>query len=255
MSLNKFTTDSERKEWMLINCKKVTSESSAVDVYAEVKKGSTTAPPVDSVRLYNRSGNNLAIVDSSGNSSIIAVSPLDAIYSPSTYFSQSEVQIVSATAGVYGLSILTKESAGKGSLVIPPNGFENGALYELTVSGVFTILTSPKLINFGLFLDGALHRDGKSTLSLPVATGEAFTVHIYLSARDQGGGNVVLFPSGKITVSGGGNLGVTPLTGPNGTFATPIQVNAIHELDLRTNWTSAQGDSIKTEYATLVRCS
>lgn len=253
MSLNKFTDDSERKEWMLINCKSVSSETSNVDKYSELKQGSVTAPPANSVRLYNRSGDNLAYVKSSGETDILAVAPVNTIFTPSVYFSQVEPQTVPSVAGVYGASLLDSVTSGKGSLTLPANAFANEASYELTVSGIFSIDTNPKLINFGLFLDGSLHRDGKSTASLPVASGEAFTAHIYLSCRDQGDGTAIVFPSGKITVSGGGNLSVSPMTGPGGTFGTPVTINAQHTLNFRSIWTSANADFITTEYASLVR--
>lgn len=254
MSLNKFTEDETRKEWMIINCKNIYSESTKVDKYTEVVKGSVTAPPADSVRLYNRSGDDLAYVKSSGESLLLATAPINSIFSPSLYFSQSEPQQVPATIATYGNSILDSVSAGRGSLTIPANSLGGDAMYELTVSGTFEVLTAVKLINFGVFLDGALHREGKSTASLSVAGDEAFTAHIYLSCRDQGDGNVILYPSGKITTSGGGNLSVVPLTGAGGTFNTPIPINVDHVIDLRTTWTSNDGDSATGDYATLMRC-
>lgn len=255
MSLNKFTEDADRKEWMRINCKNVYSESSKVDKYTEVIKGSVVAPPVDSVRLYNRSGDNLAYVKSSGESVILAVSPVDSVFTPYVLFSQAEQQLVNASVGSYGASLLDSVTSGKGSLTFPANAFADEATYELTVSGVFTILTNVKLINFGVFLDGSLHRDGKSTASLVVSDSEAFTAHIYLSCRDQGDGNAILFPTGKITISGGGNMSVTPMTGPSGTFNTPVPINAPHTLDFKSIWTSSDGDDIITDYVNLKRCS
>lgn len=252
MSLNKFTTDSERKEYMLINCKKISSESSVVDDYSEYKNlHASQVPPAESVRLYNIDGNNLAIIDDTGTSAIVATSPIDSIGSPSIYFSQAYPQLVPATAGAYGISLLDSASTGKGSLTIPAGTFANDATFEFLVSGEFTILTNPKLINFGVFLDGALHREGKSTASLIVSDEEAFTSHIYLSCRDQGDGNVILYPTGKITVSGGGNLNVTPLTGLTGNYLTPIPINQPHTIDYKSFWTSDDGDSILTHYVSL----
>ena len=128
-----------------------------------------------------------------------------------------------------------------------------GDLNELSRYHLCIIEISVKLINFGLFIDGTLHREGKSTASLSVATDEAFTAHIYLSCRDQGDGNAILYPSGKITTSGSGNLNVVPLTGV-GAFNTPIPINVAHTIDLKTIWTSSDGDSITGDYATLMRC-
>jgi hypothetical protein len=240
---------------MNINCKNIYSESSKVDKYTEVIKGSVTAPPVDSVRLYNRSGNNLAIIDDTGTSAIVATSPIGSIYSSAVYYSQVYPQLVLPTVVVYGASLLDSVTSGNGSLTFPAGTFANNASFELLVSGEFTILANAKLINFGVFLDGALHREGKSTASLIVSDEEAFTSHIYLSCRDQGDGNVILYPTGKITVSGGGNLSVTPLTGLTGNYLTPIPINQPHTIDYKSAWTANDGDSISTHYVSLKRLS
>jgi hypothetical protein len=253
MSLNKFTESTTKKEWMKINCKECIADEIEAGNHLDVVTASVDAPPAGSERLYNN-GVGLFVISSNGDSKKIALVEGDSIAVNSTYFSQVQQQNTPGST-TYGaaLSLLNSSSVGKGSLTIPANDLANDAAYELNVSGLINIVTNPKKITFGIFVDGVLHRECLiSVADLPIGANESYVCRFYLSCRDVGGGDVVLYPSGDVTISSG-NSEVIPMTGV-GAYNTPIPTNVSHVIDLKAILsTTDAGDELQTEYATLKR--
>jgi hypothetical protein len=251
MSLNKFTDGDVKKEWMNINCKECIADDLEAGNHLDVVTASVGAPPAGSERLYNN-GTGLFVISSNGQNKRIALVESNVVATNSTYFSQVDPQNAPA-ATVYGsaVSLLNSASAGKGSLVIPANDLANEAAYELNVSGLLNVNTNPKTIAIAIFVDGVLHRECIAA-TIPIGANESYVCRFYLSCRNAGGGNVVLFPTGDVTVSSG-TAEVMPMTGV-GAYATPIPTNVTHTIDLKAIYSSVDaGDEMTTEYAVLKR--
>lgn len=247
MSLNKFTDDAVRKEWMKINCESMKSLNLQADSHVDYAQVPATAPDAGYLRVFAEPNEYvMAYVNSAGTKfDLTATSGGEA--SNKTLWSNAEPQ--ADVSSVAYKTILTFASAGQGSLILPAGSLLNNAMFEFTFSGRYDVAVANKDINFAVFVDGTQHMEGKLTTLVVSGTAESFSGHINLSCRPAGA-DVVLYPSGQVSMSNLGNQTACPLVGA-GAYATPLDPLVPHTVDVRVIWSASNADIINCEYSRL----
>lgn len=247
MSLNKFTDDAVRKEWMKINCENMKALNVQADGHVDYAQTPAVAPPAGYLRVFGEANESvMAFVDSAGTKYDFTTT-VGSENANKTLWSNSEPQADVSSTGYK--TILNFASPGKGSLTLPAGSLLDNAMFEFAFSGRYDVVVANKDINFAVFVDGALHMEGKLTTLTITGPAESFSGHINLSCRTAGN-DVVLYPSGQVSMSNLGNQTACPLVGV-GAFATPIDPNVPHTVDVRVIWSATNADIINCEYSRL----
>jgi hypothetical protein len=217
------------------------------DGHVDYAQQSASAPDAGYLRVFAEPNESvMAYVDSAGTKfDLTATSSGEA--SNKTLWSNSEPQADVSSLGYK--TILNFATPGKGSLTLPAGSLLDNAMFEINFSGRYTVAIANKSVIFAVFVDGQTHMEGLSTALVVNATAEGFSGSINLSCRTSGN-DVVLYPSGQVSMSNLGNPVSCPIVGA-GAFATPIDPNIPHTVDVRVLWSAANADIINTEYSRL----